>query len=36
MGVYLIFCVIGIPCLVFDIWCLTPSGKAWRRANGLL
>ena len=27
---------ITIPCLVFLFFCITPRGKKWRRANGLL
>lgn len=36
MGVYLGFVVIGIPCILFLIYCLTPSGRRWMRANDLL
>jgi len=36
MGVYLVFALIAIPGIPFIIWCSTPSGKAWRRANGML
>lgn len=27
---------VGLPCLIFIIFCYTPKGKEWRRANGLL
>ena len=36
MGVYLGFLVVGLPCLLFIIYCYTPKGKEWRRSNGLL
>jgi len=36
MGALLAFAVFGIPCVVFVFWCLTPWGKKWRQANGLL
>ena len=36
MGVYLATLVVGVPCLIFIIYCYTPKGKKWRRLNGLL
>ena len=36
MGVYLGFIVVGIPCIIFIIFCYTPAGKRWRILNGLL
>jgi hypothetical protein len=30
------FALIGIPCLVFLIFCLTPKGKKWLRANDMI
>ena len=36
MGVYIGFVVIAIPCILFLIYCLTPRGKHWLKANGLL
>ena len=36
MGVYLAFVFIGIPCILFLLYCLTPKGKHWLRMNGLL
>ena len=36
MGVYIGFVVIAIPCILFLLYCLTPRGKNWLRANGLL
>ena len=27
---------IGIPCAVFLLWCLTPNGKKWLRANNMI
>jgi hypothetical protein len=36
MGMYLIFLVYGVPCILFLLFCLTPKGKHWLRMNGLL
>lgn len=36
MGAYIVFTTVGIPCVVFLIWCLTPSGKKWLRSNNML
>ena len=36
MGVYIMFVMIGIPCIIFLLYCLTPSGKRWLRVNGML
>lgn len=36
MGAYLAYAVIGIPCTLFLLYCLTPNGKQWLRQNNLL
>ena len=36
MGAYIVFITIGIPCLMFLFWCLTPSGKKWLKAHNML
>ena len=36
MGVFLVAAVVGIPCAVFLIYCLTPKGKNWLRTNQLI
>ena len=36
MGVYIGFVLIGIPCIIFLLYCLTPKGKHWLRVNGML
>lgn len=36
MGALLVFAVIGIPCAVFIIYCTTPSGKKWLKANHMI
>ncbi len=36
MGAYIVFATIGIPCTLFLLWCLTPSGKKWLRANDMI
>lgn len=36
MGVYLAFLFVGVPCMVFLVFCLTGNGKKWLRQNNLL
>ena len=36
MGAYIMLGVIGIPCTIFLIYCLTSNGKNWLRQNNLL
>ena len=36
MGVYLGFLFVGLPCIIFLLYCLTPKGKQWMRQNNLL
>ena len=36
MGAYIMLSVIGVPCVLFLIYCLTPKGKRWLKINGLL
>ena len=36
MGVYLVALTVGVPCLVFLLYCLTPNGKSWLRHNNML
>ena len=36
MGVLLAFAVVGVPCAVFLIYCLTPKGKKWLRTNHMI
>ena len=28
--------IIGVPCLLFLLYCLTPKGKRWLHQNNLL
>ena len=30
------FGMIGVPCIIFLLYCLTPKGKHWLRMNGRL
>ena len=30
------FALIGIPCIIFLLYILTPKGKHWLRMNGML
>lgn len=36
MGAIIGFAILGIPCMAFLIYCLTPSGKQWLKTNHLL
>lgn len=36
MGMYMIFMVITVPCMLFLLYCLTPRGRDWMRQNNLL
>lgn len=36
MGAYIMLALIGVPCTLFLLFCLTPKGKHWLRVNGLL
>lgn len=36
MGMYMIFMVITVPCILFLMFCLTPKGRQWMRQNNLL
>ena len=29
MGVYMVFAVVAVPCMIFIIYAFTPSGKRW-------
>ena len=36
MEAIFVLSLIGIPCLVFIVYCFTPQGKKWRRIHGML
>ena len=36
MGMYMVFTVIGVPCILFILYCLTPQGRNWMKQNNLL
>lgn len=36
MGVYLVALTVGVPCALFLLYCLTPSGRKWLRENDML
>ena len=36
MGVYLVALTVGVPCMLFLLYCTTPNGKNWMRHNNLL
>jgi len=36
MGVYLVALTVGVPCAMFLIYCVTPTGKKWLRHNNML
>lgn len=35
-GTIFLLLVMGIPCFVFLLWCLTPPGKRWLKANHMI
>jgi len=35
-GTLIILGMLGIPCIAFLIWCLTPQGKRWLRSNNMI
>ena len=36
MGMYLIFLVYSIPCILFLLYCLPPRGRHWLKNNGMI
>jgi len=36
MEALFVFALIGVPCSVFLIFCLTPKGKKWLRINNMI
>ena len=36
MGAYIMLSIIGVPCALFLLYCLTPRGKHWLKTNGML
>ena len=36
METLIILAMVGIPCFVFLIFCLTPKGKKWLRTNHMI
>nr|DAT45185.1 MAG TPA: protein of unknown function (DUF384) [Caudoviricetes sp.] len=36
MGTLIILAMVGIPCVVFLMFCATPNGKHWLRQNNML
>ena len=34
-GTLVILAMVGIPCAVFLLYCLTPGGREWMRRNNL-
>ena len=36
MGSLIILGFVGIPCVIFLLWCLTPPGKRWLKANKMI
>ena len=33
MEAVFVLSAIGLPCVIFLIWCLTPPGKKWLKSN---
>ena len=36
MEALFVFALIGVPCAVFLVFCLTPKGKKWLQANNMM
>lgn len=36
MGILIVSLFIGLPCALFLVYCLTPSGRKWMRQNNML
>lgn len=36
MEAIFVLSAIGLPCVVFLIYCLTPSGRKWLKANHMI
>lgn len=36
MGTIVMLLAMGVPCSIFLLWCLTPKGKQWLKANHLI
>ena len=36
MGTLIILGMVGIPCIIFLLYCLTPGGKRWLRKNNMI
>jgi len=36
MGTLIILAFVGIPCIIFLVYCLTPKGKKWLKNNHML
>ena len=36
MGTIVLLLAMSIPCVIFLVWCLTPSGKKWLKENHMI
>lgn len=36
MEAIFVLSAIGLPCVIFLIYCLTPSGRKWLKANHMI
>ena len=36
MGAYIVYAAIGIPCVIFLLWCLPPQGRKWLKSNHMI
>lgn len=36
MDAIFVMSAIGLPCVIFLLWCLTPRGKQWLKANHMI
>lgn len=36
MGTIVMLLAMGVPCAIFLLWCLTPLGEKWLKANHMI
>ena len=36
MGTLIILGIVGIPCALFLLYCLTPAGRRWLKTNHMI
>ncbi len=36
MDAIIVLSMIGLPCVIFLLWCLTPQGRKWLKSNHMI